>query len=143
MLRSSMIPTMTAALLLSACATTGSGPSSTGNTSLVALQAGDWRVEDIAGAGVIDGSSPTLLFGPDGRLSGNASCNRLIGSYSTEGGRLTIASTGMTRMACPPALMEQERKLVETIATVTGYTIDEAGTLTLMTGSDKRIIARR
>ncbi len=37
----------------------------------------EWVVHDISGTGVIDGSEPTLAFGEDGSLSGNASCNRL------------------------------------------------------------------
>ena len=106
MFRLSMTAAITAGLVLSACATTGSGSSSAGTASLTALQAGEWRVEYIAGAGVIDNSPATLLFGPEGRLSGNASCNRLIASYTVEGSRLTISPAGTTMMACPPALMD-------------------------------------
>lgn len=129
--------------MLSACATTGSGPSSAGAASLTALQAGEWWVEDIAGAGVIDNSPATLLFGSDGRLSGNASCNRLIASYTVEGSKLTIRPTGTTMMACPPALMDQERRLVDLIGTVNRYSIDRTGTLTLDSASGKQIVARR
>lgn len=142
MLRLSII-TITAGLMLSACATTGSSVSSGGNASVTALQAGEWRVEVIAGAGVIDNSPATLLFGSDGRLSGNASCNRLIASYTIEGSKLTISSAGTTMMACPPALMNQERKLVDLLGTVTRYSIDRTGALTLTSASGKQIVARR
>ena len=142
MLRLSIV-TITAGLMLSACATTGSSVSSGGNTSVTALQAGEWRVEDIAGAGVIDNSPATLLFGADGRLSGNASCNRLIASYTIEGSKLTISPAGTTMMACPPALMDQERKLVDLLGTVTLYSIDRTGALTLTSASGKQIVARR
>lgn len=143
MLRPSMTAAITAGLMLSACATTGSGSSSAGTISVTALQAGEWRVEDIAGAGVIDNSPATLLFGPEGRLSGNASCNRLIASYTVEGSRLTISPAGTTMMACPPALMDQERKLVDLIGTVTRYSIDRTGKLILISASGKSIVARR
>lgn len=129
--------------MLSACATTGSGSLPADATSVAALQAGEWRVEDIAGAGVIDKSPATLLFGPDGRLSGNASCNRLIASYTVEASKLTISPAGTTMMACAPALMDQESKLVDLISTVTRYSIDRTGTLTLTSASGKRIVARR
>ncbi len=138
-----MTAAITAGLMLSACATTGSGSSSAGTISVTALQAGEWRVEDIAGAGVIDNSPATLLFGPEGRLSGNASCNRLIASYTVEGSRLTISPAGTTMMACPPALMDQERKLVDLIGTVTRYSIDRTGKLILISASGKSIVARR
>ncbi len=143
MFRFSKIIGLTVALMLSACATPGPGPTPEGVTSAATLQKGEWRVEDIAGAGVIDNSPATLLFGPDGRLSGNASCNRLIASYTIEGSKLTISPAGTTMMACPPALMEQERKLVDLLGTVTRYAIDQTGTLTLTSASGKQIIARR
>ena len=138
-----MTVAITAGLMLTACATTGSGSSSAGTASIAALQAGEWRVEDIAGAGVIDNSPATLLFAPDGRLSGNASCNRLIASYTVAGSKLTINPAGTTMMACPPALMDKERKLVDLIGTVTRYSIDRTGKLTLTSASGKSIVARR
>ena len=134
---------ITAGSMLAACATTGSGASSARTVAVAALQAGEWRVEDIAGAGVIDNSPATLLFAPDGRLSGNASCNRLIASYKVKGSKLTISPTGTTMMACPPALINQERKLVDLLGTVTGYSIDRTGTLILTSASGERIVARR
>lgn len=143
MLRAPMTAAITAGLMLSACATTGSGSSSADTASVTALQAGEWRVENIAGAGVIDNSLATLLFGPEGRLSGNASCNRLIANYTVEGSRLTISPAGTTMMACPPALMDQERKLVDLIGMVTRYSIDRTGKLTLTSASGKSIVARR
>ena len=142
MFRSAVTFAMTAGLMLSACATR-SGSSSSGAASTTALQAGEWRVEDIAGAGVIDNSPATLLFGADGRLSGNASCNRLIASYTVDGSKLTISPAGTTMMACPPAVMDQERKLVDLLGTVSSYNIDREGTLILATASGKKIVARR
>ena len=143
MLRFSSLAAIAAISLLSACVTLDSGSPSPNTASVTALQAGEWQIEDIAGAGVIDSSRATLLFGRVGRLSGNASCNRLIASYTVEGSRLTISPAGTTMMACPPALMDQERKLVDLIGTVTRYSIDRTGKLTLISASGKSIIARR
>ena len=42
------------------------------------LTGGEWRVE-VGGEGVIANSRAALAFEPDGRLTGNASCNRLMG----------------------------------------------------------------
>jgi len=46
-------------------------------------------------------------------------------------------------MACPPALMDQERKLVDLLNTVVTYRIDKNGALALGNASGKEIIARR
>lgn len=129
-------------LLLAACATTRSQPPSTGTAS-ARLQEGEWRIEDIGGQGVIDNSPATLVFGTEGRLSGNASCNRLITSYTVKGEKITINPAGLTRMACPPALMDQESKLVDLLGAVISYSIDDTGALVLRTASGKQIVARR
>lgn len=143
MFRVAEVAVFGAGLVLSACATTGSDLSSGGPTFRTALQAGVWRIEDIAGAGVIDNSPATLSFDPDGRLSGNASCNRLIGNYKVDGNKLTISPAGTTMMACPPALMDQERRLVALLGKVSRYKIDRTGALILTSVSGERIVARR
>ena len=137
------IAAIVSALLLTACATTASEPPSTGAASSGRLQAGEWRIEDIGGQGVIDNSPATLVFGSDGRLSGNASCNRLIASYTVQGEKITISPTGLTMMACQPALMNQERKLVDLLNAVSSYRIDDTGALVLRTASGKQVVARR
>ena len=132
-----------ATVLISACATPGSNMSSSQPASLNILQAGEWKVKDIGGQGVIDNSPATLLFSKDGKLSGNASCNRLIASYTVNGTKLTISPAGTTMMACAPALMNQEQKLVDLLSTVTSYSIDQTGALILASTSGKKLIARR
>ena len=107
------------------------------------LLGAEWVVEDIAGQGVIDGTQASLQFLPDGRLAGSATCNRLIGTYEAEGGHLTIAPAGTTMMACPEALMEQERRLLDLLPRLDGYRIDETGTLVLTAADGATITARR
>ncbi len=131
------------ALLLAACATTGSEPPSTAAASSASLQEGEWRIEDIGGQDVIDRSPATLAFRSDGRLSGDASCNRLIASYTVEGEKITISPASLTLMACPPALMDQERKLVGLLRAVSSYRIDGTGALILRTASSKQVVAHR
>jgi heat shock protein HslJ len=76
---------------------------------------GTWRVEMIESRPVIDISPAELIFLHEGRFAGNASCNRFTGSYQINGSRITVGETGMTRMTCPPALMNQERRFVKTM----------------------------
>lgn len=103
----------------------------------------EWFIEDIAGQGVVDMSPASLEFLPDGRLAGNASCNRLIGSYEDTDGVLSIEPAGTTMMACPEALMNQERRVLDMLPQITGYSIDETGALVLENDGRETITARR
>ncbi len=103
----------------------------------------EWYIEDIAGKGVIDNSPANLLFMPDGRLAGNAGCNRLIASYTQDGDALAIDQAGTTMMACPEALMNQERSLLDFLSMVESYSMDETGALVLTTSNGATITARR
>ena len=60
---------------------------------------GAWRIEALSGRPVARNSAPSVTF-RDGRISGNASCNRFNGSFSFERGRLTAGPLATTRMAC-------------------------------------------
>ena len=103
----------------------------------------EWVIEDIAGKGVIDNSPANLVFMPDGRLAGNAGCNRLIGTYAQKDDALAIGNAGATMMACPEAVMNQERNLLDLLSKVERHTIDKTGALVLMTSEGKAITARR
>ena len=107
------------------------------------LLGAEWVIEDIAGGGVIDSSHASLQFLPDGRLAGSASCNRIIGSYQSKGLQLTIKPAGMTMMACPEALMNQERQLLALLPEIDTFRIDETSALVLMAAGGKTITARR
>lgn len=108
------------------------------------LLGGEWRIEDIAGAGVIDNSHTILEFLPDNQLAGSGGCNRLIGVYDTPAaGSITIDTSGSTRMACPKALMNQESKLLDLLPQITHYGVDNSGALQLTTSGGARITARR
>ena len=103
----------------------------------------EWVIENIAGAGVIDNSRATLQFFADGRLAGSATCNRFFGSYTSAGPQLKVAPVGATMMACPEALMRQERKLLDLLPAIQSYRIDKTGALVLTTQGGKQIVARR
>ena len=103
----------------------------------------EWFIEDIAGAGVIDNSHATLLFLADGRLAGSTGCNRLIGSYRSSETALSLQTPGATRMACAPALMHQEQRLLELLPAITQWQIDTKGILVLRTASGQTLTARR
>ena len=112
-------------------------------TDKTPLLGAEWVVENIADAGVIDNSRASLQFLPEGRLAGNGTCNRLLGSYQTEGQTLSFSNTGTTMMACPPALMNQERKLLDLLTQVQRWQIDATGALVLTAKNGQTIVARR
>ncbi|MBN7763587.1 META domain-containing protein [Nitratireductor aquibiodomus] len=93
----------------------------------------EWVVEDIDGGGIIDSSNVTVTFGEDGRVAGNASCNRYTAGWEEDNGRLTISQAASTRMACAEALMNQEKKFLEILADVTFFTMTPEGALVLQT----------
>lgn len=108
------------------------------------LQGREWRVEDIAGTGVVDGSRATLNFGVDGQLAGSGSCNQYSGSYTLTGEDLRVPSnTAMTLMACVPELMQQESRLFQMLSQVQRFKISADGALILDTGDGGTITARR
>ncbi len=125
---------LTAILILGGCTMT---------PQTASLQGEEWVIEDIASTGVIDNSHAALLFLPDGRLAGSATCNRIIGSYEARGPKLSIKPVGTTMMACPEALMNQERKLLDLLPAIESYRIDDTGALVLSTADGRTIVARQ
>ena len=103
----------------------------------------EWVIEDIAGGGIIDNSHMTLQFLSDGKLAGSAGCNRMFASYAVDGAQLSIQQVGATRMACPPALMNQERKLLELLPEIRQFRVDASGALILQTAQGAIVVARR
>lgn len=137
-----------ASVLTLGCADTTGTTGQVANQSQMAgsdtsLYGEEWVVEDIAGQGVIDMSHASIQFLEDGRLAGSATCNRMLGRFEVSGRDLSIGQVGTTMMACPDALMYQERKLLDLLPTVTRYRIDASNALILLTKDGTRITARR
>ncbi|MDI6629244.1 MAG: META domain-containing protein [Rhodococcus sp. (in: high G+C Gram-positive bacteria)] len=87
----------------------------------------------------VAGTTVRLEF-VDDRISAEAGCNRLFGTVDTSQGRITIDSLGSTRMACPEALMEQDRWLSEFLTSTPRWSRDD-GTMTLDNGSGRIVFA--
>jgi len=77
----------------------------------IALQ-GSWHIEVVTQRPVIDYSPAQLTFAPDGKLTGNNSCNNFFGQYSIDGNKVTLTPAGNTMKACVDALMDQERRVM-------------------------------
>jgi heat shock protein HslJ/uncharacterized lipoprotein YbaY len=107
------------------------------------LQGPEWVVEDIGGGGIIDRSRVTLSFDTEGRLWGRASCNRYQGEYTLTGETLTLAVSATTMMACAPALMDQERKILDLLPRIRSFRMDPTGALVLEIDGRPALLARR
>ncbi len=106
------------------------------------FRGGGWVVDDLAGAATIDGSRLTLQFLADDRIAGRASCNRYQGQYQlSDSGALTVSGLGSTRMACAPALMQQEARFLELLGQVTRARIGQDGSLRLSTDTGATMTA--
>jgi len=109
-----------AAVLLVASAFAAAGPGG--------LEGNGWRLEQVRGDGgligaVGRGDAAVLRFSA-GRLTGSAGCNRLIGTYSTDGDILTVKpNMATTMMACPEPLMDQEQAVVEALGQAASYAL--------------------
>jgi len=92
-----------------------------------ALGGTSWWVEDIAGKGVIDMSHTTLEFTDDGRVVGDAGCNRYFGSVEIAESSMVFGPLAGTRKMCAPALMDQEQAFFQAMSRVGKWEIAETG----------------
>jgi heat shock protein HslJ/uncharacterized lipoprotein YbaY len=106
------------------------------------LEGGPWQVEAIAGEPVPDDVQVTLEFLGGGRIAGSSGCNRYIGGYTLTGEALEIGRLAGTMMACLEPQMETEQHFTAVLAEVVRFERD-GDTLALVTGDDRRIVARR
>ena len=97
------------------------------------LLQGQWNITEIDGKPVIAGSSPTIGFEADGKINGNASCNRFFGGYTLTGEGLTAGDLGPSMMMCEQTLMDQEMKVLDILKGLGGFGIGEDGKLILRT----------
>jgi heat shock protein HslJ len=83
-----------------------------------------WRVTAVnngrqAVVGVVTGSTLTMAFGTDGRVTGSAGCNSYTAAWSQQGDRLTLGPPAATRLPCAQvAVMEQEQQFLRAFGTV-------------------------
>jgi putative lipoprotein len=132
--RRSFVGMLAAALLLA-----GGGRSTAGSA---ASPAGRWLAEDIRGGGVIDFAQTVLDIAADGRVSGSGGCNRIGGSAELDGDHLRFSQMISTRMACAPALMNQESRFLGALADVRRFRVDSRRHKLLLLDARDKIILR-
>lgn len=108
------------------------------------LQGETWTVERIGDRAVLDGARPTLTFGADGRVGGNASCNSFGAGYRLTGEGLSFTPIVATKRACAEASrMQQESAFLDLLGRSTRFDIRADGALLLETATGQTLLARR
>ncbi len=88
------LPATTLALALAACVAPAQSSSIAGEWHLIGLE------------GQAPPAPLSISFAEDGKLAGQAPCNRYFGSYSGDLPALTMSALGATKMACPDLAAE-------------------------------------
>jgi putative lipoprotein len=86
---------------------------------------GRWLAEAIRNRGVIDNLQTVLEIAADGQVSGSAGCNRISGKATLDGAYLSFGPMISTKMACAPAIMDQESKFLSALGDTRLWRIDE------------------
>lgn len=85
------------------------------STEPVTLVGSTFDIVEVHGVPVLESSSPDITFGTDGRVSGRATVNRLMGQYAVEGDVLCFGALATTMMAGPPEHMDQEQRVLSAL----------------------------
>ncbi len=88
-----------------------------------------WRAETIMGQPVMDYAASTITFEADGRIHGRGGCNRYFGTITIADGEIETGPLGATKMACSPALDDQEWRFFQALERAKRLKIDERGLL--------------
>jgi copper homeostasis protein (lipoprotein) len=90
-----------------------------------------WRIvrlgEDVVSAAQGRREPHLLLRAAGARFKATVGCNQLLGSYSVSHATLRFQAVATTRMACPPALGERERRLQEVLAHTSAWLVNGQG----------------
>lgn len=126
--------------LLAACGIASPGAPGSGT----ALLDSAWELTAMDGQPVAAGPAPTLAIDADGRVSGDAGCNRYFGSAEVDGGTVTFSGLGATRRACADAArMAQEARFLEALGTTAAYRAAGSGRIVLLSADGRPRLAFR
>jgi heat shock protein HslJ len=102
---------------------------------------GGWQMADLNGGGPVARGS--LMFDPGdqgtSRVGGTAGCNRFSGGWKQDGATLKLGPFGVTMMACPPPVMEVERRVLALLEAVNSVTYTQAGEAVLATADGRKL----
>lgn len=120
--------TMVLWLALSACAPTSQNSVPAALPNLTGTK---WLAEDIDGRGVIDNAQSTLEFVAEDRIAGRGGCNQYSGNVKLDGTKIQVSPLISTKMACVPALMDQESRFLQALQAARSLSLEETKLLVL------------
>lgn len=107
------------------CQTSGPpGPATSPSSTLSGafpLSGTVWVADAIDGKRVVDGVASTITFEGRAQAVGSTGCNRYVAPLHVAGSTLRLGDIAMTRKACPPTVMDQERRFVVALGAVRTY----------------------
>lgn len=83
-------------------------------TRPAASPTGEWRT-------TTNGVRQTITFTKDGKVFGDAGCNRFTGGYTTKGSQIFVGPLASTMMACPDAQMRAEATFLKGLQEITVF----------------------
>ncbi|HYW31196.1 MAG TPA: substrate-binding domain-containing protein [Gemmatimonas sp.] len=114
-----------------------------GGEPAASLRGAEWSVDSLLGKPLIAGSSVSLRFGSDGKVSGSASCNRYSATFTVIEAGLMVRNATTTRRSCEPQVNDQEQTFLRLLEGTMPYYIDENGRLVTGRADAPGFVARR
>jgi heat shock protein HslJ len=143
MVRTALSAIMGLTLLVAAFPAHSGGVELSADAGAQRLAGSEWQPVELGGQPVPpqpEAPEQFIRFEGDGKVAGNAGCNRFFGSYGTAGDALQLGAMGATRMACPDPVMMWEDRFLKSLQAATRYR-REGTELTLM-NADGGAVAR-
>lgn len=134
---------MFVSVVCAAVATVSSGALAKSKPAHSPLRGTNWVLTDRVSIGTpLDGVAVDAVFGAK-RVEGSSGCNGYSSSYTTNGSRMRIRNDGVsTLIACTGAAGKVEPAYLHTLTRVRRWRID-GRTLTLSTGTGRRLLVYR
>jgi heat shock protein HslJ len=87
----------------------------------------------------------SVIFGEDGRISGNAGCNDFGRDHKVDGDKITFGTISSTLMMCAdPAIGDQETTVLNKLTEMVTFAVDgDTLTLTSANGGSVIVLARK
>lgn len=127
-----------AGVLVSGCETVSSKPKKEISPA-ADLIGTSWLATNIVGKGMAESAKSTLDFVEAGRVAGRGGCNRFFGAVTIDGQSIEFGKIGSTMMACPPPMMEQEKRYLEALGEAKRFEVKDEMLLVYGTGLDPLI----
>ncbi len=80
-----------------------------------ALTGINWRPITLGNEAIPEDSGIFVSFAVDGGIKGRGGCNNFFGSLEQTESGIEIGPLGVTRMACPPPIMNRETAFLEAL----------------------------